>query len=110
MGGNMRLGASESTVFKGTKAYELYGSETITERHRHRYEFNPAYREQLEEAGLKISAVSVPDRLVEIVEIADHPFFIGAQFHPEFLSKPSKPHPIFAGFVKAALSCTQSKA
>ncbi|MFT5906007.1 MAG: CTP synthase [Cryomorphaceae bacterium] len=103
MGGNMRLGASESTVFKGTKAYELYNSETITERHRHRYEFNPSYREQLEEAGLKISAISVPEGLVEIVEIATHPFFIGAQFHPEFLSKPNKPHPIFAGFVKAAL-------
>jgi CTP synthase len=110
MGGNMRLGASESAIFKGTKAYELYGSETITERHRHRYEFNPAYREQLEEAGLKVSAISVPEGLVEVIEIADHPFFIGAQFHPEFLSKPSKPHPIFAGFVKAALSNTQSKA
>jgi len=110
MGGNMRLGASEAKVFPGTKAYELYGSESIIERHRHRYEFNPAYREQLEEAGLKISAVSEPEGLVEIVEIADHPFFIGAQFHPEFLSKPNKSHPIFAGFVNAALSNTKSKA
>lgn len=110
MGGNMRLGASEAKVFLGTKAHDLYGSELITERHRHRYEFNPAYREQLEAAGLKISAVSEPEGLVEIVEITDHPFFVGAQFHPEFLSKPNKPHPIFAGFVKASLSNNQSKA
>lgn len=104
MGGNMRLGASEATVYPGTKAHELYGAETITERHRHRYEFNPAYREQLEAAGLKISAVSASEGLVEIVEIVDHPFFIGAQFHPEFQSKPNHPHPIFAGFIKATLA------
>ncbi len=110
MGGNMRLGASIATIFLGTKAHELYGAETITERHRHRYEFNPAYREQLESSGLKVSGVSAEQGLVEIVEIADHPFFIGAQFHPEFLSRPNKPHPIFAGFVEASLSNTKSKA
>lgn len=110
MGGNMRLGASKAKVFPGTKAHDLYSSELITERHRHRYEFNPAYRQQIEAAGLKISAVSEPEGLVEIVEIADHPFFIGAQFHPEFLSKPNKPHPIFSGFVKASLANTQFKA
>ncbi|MBT8036908.1 MAG: CTP synthase [Verrucomicrobiae bacterium] len=103
LGATMRLGASDSQVLAGTKAAELYGSDSISERHRHRYEFNPAYREQIEKAGLKISAVSDPEGLVEIVEIADHPFFIGAQFHPEFQSKPNAPHPIFSGFVAAAL-------
>ncbi|GAA5494053.1 CTP synthase [Rubritalea halochordaticola] len=107
MGATMRLGASDSKVFPGTKAHELYGSELITERHRHRYEFNPAYREQIEAAGLKISSVSADQGLVEIVEIPDHPFYIGAQFHPEFQSRPNNPHPIFAGFVKAALEQAQ---
>ena len=75
----------------------------ISERHRNRSEFNPAYRGQIEAAGLKVSAVSDPQGLVEIVEIPDHPFFIGAQCHPEFQSKPNHPHPIFSGFVAAAL-------
>ena len=110
MGGNMRLGAAEATIISGTKASELYGgAETITERHRHRFEFNPDYREQLESAGLKISGVSAKEGLVEIVEITDHPFFIGAQFHPEFQSRPNEPHPIFSGFVKAALDIAQAK-
>jgi CTP synthase len=104
MGATMRLGASDSKVLQGTVAEKLYGSDTISERHRHRYEFNPAYREQIESAGLKISAVSDPQGLVEIVEIPDHPFYIGAQFHPEFQSKPNHPHPIFSGFIAAALS------
>ena len=110
MGGNMRLGAAEATIISGTKASELYGgAKTITERHRHRFEFNPDYREQLEGAGLKISGVSAKEGLVEIVEITDHPFFIGAQFHPEFQSRPNEPHPIFSGFVKAALDIAQAK-
>jgi len=110
MGGNMRLGAAEAKIIAGTKASELYnGAETITERHRHRFEFNPDYREQLEGAGLKISGVSAKEGLVEIVEITDHPFFIGAQFHPEFQSRPNEPHPIFSGFVKAALDIAQAK-
>ncbi|MBT8045067.1 MAG: CTP synthase [Verrucomicrobiae bacterium] len=104
MGATMRLGSSDAKVVPGSVAEKLYGTKTISERHRHRYEFNPAYREQIEDAGLKISAVSVPQGLVEIVEIPDHPFFIGAQFHPEFQSKPNKPHPIFSGFVAAALA------
>jgi len=104
MGATMRLGASDSQVLPGTIAHTLYGQDSISERHRHRYEFNPAYREQIEAAGLKISAVSEPAGLVEIVEIPDHPFFIGAQFHPEFQSKPNHPHPIFSGFVAAALA------
>ena len=103
LGATMRLGSSDSQVLPNTKAAELYGTESISERHRHRYEFNPAYREQIEAAGLKISAVSIPEGLVEIVEIADHPFFIGAQFHPEFQSRPNAPHPLFSGFVAAAL-------
>ncbi len=103
LGATMRLGSSDSQVLPNTKAAELYGTESISERHRHRYEFNPAYREQIEAAGLKISALSIPEGLVEIVEIADHPFFIGAQFHPEFQSRPNAPHPLFSGFVAAAL-------
>ena len=103
MGATMRLGASDSKILQDTVAHKLYGKDMISERHRHRYEFNPAYREQIEAAGLKISAVSDPEGLVEIVEITDHPFFIGAQFHPEFQSKPNHPHPIFAGFIAAAL-------
>lgn len=104
MGATMRLGASESKIIPNTVAEKLYQSSNVSERHRHRYEFNPAYREQIESAGLKISAVSDPEGLVEIVEISNHPFFIGAQFHPEFQSKPNHPHPIFSGFVAAALA------
>lgn len=104
MGATMRLGANDAKVTPGTQIAKLYGAETISERHRHRYEFNPAYREQLESAGLKISAVSASEGLVEVVEIPSHPFFIGAQFHPEFQSKPNQPHPIFSGFVAAALA------
>ena len=104
MGATMRLGASDAKVLSGTKAAELYQAEVISERHRHRYEFNPEYREQIETAGLTISAVSADEGLVEIVEISDHPFYIGAQFHPEFQSRPNQPHPIFSGFVAASLA------
>ncbi|MBK1830755.1 CTP synthase [Verrucomicrobiaceae bacterium R5-34] len=104
LGATMRLGASDSVVYPDTKAAELYGAETISERHRHRYEFNPSYREQVENAGMKISSVSADQGLVEIVEIPEHPFFIGAQFHPEFQSKPNHPHPLFSGFVAASLA------
>ncbi len=103
MGATMRLGASESTVYPNTKAFELYQSELITERHRHRYEFNPDYKAQIEAAGLVISSVSAKEGLVEIVEITDHPFYIGAQFHPEFQSRPNAPHPLFSGFIAASL-------
>jgi len=100
----MRLGASASKVYPGTKAAELYGCDLINERHRHRYEFNPDYREKVEAAGMKISSVSAIEELVEIVEIQNHPFFVGAQFHPEFQSRPNHPHPLFSGFVAAALA------
>jgi len=104
MGATMRLGSCESILFAGTKAAELYGGrERIHERHRHRYEFNSDYQEQLQEAGLVISSVSAEEGLVEIIELPDHPFYVGAQFHPEFQSKPNRPHPLFAGFIAAAL-------
>ena len=104
MGATMRLGSCESILFPGTLAAKLYeDSDRINERHRHRYEFNPDYLEQLKKAGLIISSVSAEEELVEIIELADHPFYLGAQFHPEFQSKPNHPHPLFSGFVKAAL-------
>ncbi|MEN8774894.1 MAG: CTP synthase [Akkermansiaceae bacterium] len=104
MGASMRLGSCASSIYPGTKSFDLYGKvDTIYERHRHRWEFNPAYREQLEGRGLTVASVSQDEGLVEIVEIADHPFFIGAQFHPEFKSKPNQPHPLFSGLVEASL-------
>ena len=104
MGATMRLGACESILFAGTKAAELYGNiDRIKERHRHRWEFNSDYQEHLQEDGLRIASVSAKEGLVEIVELPDHLFYLGAQFHPEFQSKPNRPHPLFSGFVKAAL-------
>ena len=104
MGATMRLGSCESVMFTGTKSAELYGgADRIQERHRHRFEFNSDYQDRLQDAGLTIASVSVDEGLVEIIEIADHPFFIGAQFHPEFQSKPNHPHPLFSGFIAAAL-------
>jgi CTP synthase len=110
MGATMRLGSCESILFAGTKAAELYGNkDRIQERHRHRYEFNSDYQEQLQEAGLVISSVSAEEGLVEIIELPDHPFYVGAQFHPEFQSKPNHPHPLFSGFIAAALDHAQKK-
>ncbi|MDP3850009.1 MAG: CTP synthase [Luteolibacter sp.] len=104
MGATMRLGSCESILFAGTKAAELYGNkDRILERHRHRYEFNSDYQDRLQECGLVISSVSAEAGLVEIIELPDHPFYLGAQFHPEFQSKPNHPHPLFAGFIAAAL-------
>jgi CTP synthase len=101
-GGTMRLGAQESTLEIGTHSIECYGADTISERHRHRYEFNNVYRQQFEAHGLRIAATSDNQSLVEIIELPDHPFFVAVQFHPEFKSKPTSPHPLFSGFVKAA--------
>ncbi len=101
-GGTMRLGAYPCKLVPGTRAAEAYGKELITERHRHRFEFNNKYREQLEQAGLIVSGQSPDGRLVEIVELRDHPWFLGTQFHPEFLSRPNRPHPLFRAFVEAA--------
>jgi CTP synthase len=102
-GGTMRLGAQPCKLVAGTKARELYGADEITERHRHRYEFNNAYRDQLMKAGLTVAGLYTKHDLVELIELRDHPWFIACQFHPEFLSKPNKPHPLFRGFIEAAL-------
>lgn len=102
-GGTMRLGAYPCVLKKGSKAAKLYGTTEISERHRHRYEFNNDYREQFEKAGFIIAGESPNGELVEVVEIKDHPFMIGSQYHPEFLSRPFRPHPLFDGFVKATL-------
>jgi CTP synthase len=102
-GGSMRLGAYPCKLEKGTLAYQAYGQEEISERHRHRYEFNNKYLETLKTAGLVISGVSPDGSLVEIVELKDHPWFLGCQFHPEFKSTPRKPHPLFKAFIGAAL-------
>lgn len=102
-GGSMRLGAYPCAILKGTLAHEIYQSDTISERHRHRYEFNNDYREQLAAKGLVISGQSPDGRLVEIIELRNHSWFLGTQFHPEFHSRPHRPHPVFTAFVGAAL-------
>ena len=104
MGASMRLGAFNCILEKGTKSFESYKTEKISERHRHRYEFNNAYRSQLTQKGLVIAGVNPERDLVEIIEIKDHPWFVGCQFHPEFKSKPDSAHPLFKGFIAAALN------
>ena len=101
-GGTMRLGAYPCKVAPGTKAHAAYGTELVYERHRHRYEVSNAYRDQLAEAGLVISGLSPDERLTEMVELPDHPWFVATQAHPEFKSRPGKPHPLFRDFVAAA--------
>ncbi|MFQ5688765.1 MAG: CTP synthase [Gemmatimonadota bacterium] len=103
MGGTMRLGAYPCRLGQGTLARALYGADEISERHRHRYEVNPAYRQSLEQGGLVFSGLSPDGQLVEIIELPDLPFFIATQFHPELRSRPTRPHPLFAAFVKAAM-------
>jgi CTP synthase len=103
-GGTMRLGAYDCSLRKGTKTFAAYGKEHISERHRHRYEFNNNYRDEVDKAGLKIVGVNPESDLVEIVELKDHPFFVGVQFHPEFKSRPMRPHPLFKAFIKAAMA------
>lgn len=102
MGGTMRLGSYPCHLVPGTKAAQAYGQEVVYERHRHRFELNNAYRDILASAGLVLSGLSPDRRLVEIAEIAEHPWMLGSQFHPEFKSRPNRPHPLFLGFVKAA--------
>jgi CTP synthase len=102
-GGTLRLGAYDCKIAKGTKAYEAYGKNMIRERHRHRYEFNNSFREKLEKEGMVFSGMNPEHNLVEIAELKDHPFMVGTQFHPEFLSRPNKPHPLFAAFISAAI-------
>lgn len=102
-GGTLRLGSYPCRIKEKTMMAKCYGAEMIQERHRHRYEFNNAYRESLQEAGLSISGTSPDNRLVETIEIEGHPFYVGVQFHPEFKSRPNKPHPLFVGFIGEAL-------
>jgi CTP synthase len=102
-GGTMRLGAYPCVLQESTQAFKAYGQKEISERHRHRYEFNNEYRDIMTRNGLKISGLSPDGELVEIVEIEDHPWFLGCQFHPEFKSRPTNPHPLFRAFIEAAL-------
>jgi CTP synthase len=104
MGGTMRLGAWPCKLTPGTIAADAYGQELVYERHRHRYEFNNEYRDALTRAGLRISGTSPDGKLVEIVELTDHPFMLGCQFHPEYKSRPTRPHPLFQAFVQAAVA------
>ena len=100
-GGTMRLGAQPCQLVLGSRAAQLYGAFVVNERHRHRYEFNNAYRQKFEEAGFLFSGTSPDGKLVELIELKEHPFFVASQFHPEFLSKPNAPHPLFKGFIAA---------
>lgn len=103
-GGTMRLGRYPCLLSEGTKSFALYGRREISERHRHRYEFNNAFREELQKAGLVLAGTSPDGALVEIIELPGHPWFVGCQFHPEFKSRPDRPHPLFYGFVQASLA------
>jgi CTP synthase len=102
LGGTMRLGAYEAHLTPGSKVCQIYGGSMVQERHRHRYEVNIAYRDQIEAAGLKFTGLSPDGILPEIVERQDHPWFVGVQYHPELKSRPFAPHPLFASFIKAA--------
>ena len=101
-GGTMRLGAQEIRLRRESRMRSVYGADIISERHRHRYEFNNTYMDQLQDAGLQIAGKTIDGTLVEVVEVPDHPWFIGCQFHPEFTSTPRDGHPLFSGFVEAA--------
>jgi CTP synthase len=103
LGGTMRLGADPIKLHPGTKARELYGEAVVYERHRHRYEVSITLRKRLEAAGLVVGGTSPDERLVEVIELADHPFYVASQYHPEFKSRPEHPSPLFSGFVGAAL-------
>lgn len=109
LGGTLRLGEYPCKLNKSSKAYELYGEETIYERHRHRYEVNNDYRDRLLEGGMIFAGTSPDNHIVEMVEIPEHPWFVAGQFHPEFKSRPNRPHPLFRGFVTAALEYNRSK-
>lgn len=108
-GGTMRLGLYPCKLIDDTKAFSVYGEHLIYERHRHRWEFNNKYRTQLVDAGLILSGTSPDDRLVEIVELKNHPWFVGCQFHPEFKSRPTKAHPLFKGLIETALNLKLKK-
>ena len=103
LGGTMRLGAYDAVLAKGSEVANIYGTTHISERHRHRYEVNMRYRNRLEAAGLRFSGLSPDGLLPEIVEVPEHPWFVGVQFHPELKSRPFEPHPLFASFIGAAV-------
>jgi CTP synthase len=105
MGGTMRLGASPTKLLPGTKAFAAYGEEIIYERHRHRYEVNNIFRSKLTEKGLVIGGLTPDGRLIELIELSDHPWFVACHYHPEFKSRPTKPHPLFRDFIAAAIAC-----
>jgi len=111
MGGTMRLGAYPARLVPGSLVAEIYGTTSVSERHRHRYEVNNAYRDALEQAGLHLSGTSPDSSLVEFVELdrSQHPFLVATQAHPEFKSRPTRPHPLFAAFVRAALDYLESE-
>jgi CTP synthase len=109
VGGTMRLGATKCKLVPGTKAHAAYGAEVVSERHRHRFEFNNGYREQFERAGFVIAGTTLDGALVEVIELPDHPWFVGVQCHPEFQSKPNKAHPLFRAFVAAGLEYRAEK-
>ncbi|HRU95286.1 MAG TPA: gamma-glutamyl-gamma-aminobutyrate hydrolase family protein, partial [Anaerolineae bacterium] len=110
LGGTMRLGNYPCRLQPGTRAYAAYGVEEVQERHRHRFEFNNAYRELLSQAGMVFSGLSPDGRLVEIAELRDHPWMVGCQFHPEFRTRLHRPHPLFCGFIQAAIARHESQA
>ena len=109
IGGTLRLGSYPCILDKSSKAYELYNQETIHERHRHRYEVNNDYRNALSEHGMLLSGLSPDGRIVEMIELPSHPWFLATQAHPELKSRPNRPHPLFSGFISAALSYKQGK-
>jgi CTP synthase len=108
-GGTMRLGAYPCDIKKGSKAFQVYGKNQISERHRHRFEFNNKYLKQYEEAGMIASGINPDGNLVEIIELKDHPWFVGTQFHPELKSTVMNPHPLFMKFIKASLEHSKKK-
>ncbi|MGE0376400.1 MAG: CTP synthetase, partial [Planctomycetaceae bacterium] len=109
MGGTMRLGAQPCRLREGTLVAACYDATEVSERHRHRYEFNPQYRHDFEEHGMIAAGISPNGQLVEVIEIPEHPWFVAVQYHPEFKSKPHQPHPLFEGFVRAALTRHQQR-
>jgi CTP synthase len=108
-GGTMRLGVYPCQLVEESIAFQAYATSNISERHRHRYEINNNFRSILEDHGMKISGLSPDGRLVEIVEISDHPWFVACQFHPEFGSRPNRPHPLFTGFITRAIEYRKKK-
>jgi len=109
-GASMRLGTWPTKIIRGTLAERIYGATDVTERHRHRYEFNMKYRDRMNAKGFVISGTSPDGTLAELIELRDHPYFVGCQYHPEFQSKPNKPHPLFKGFIQACLAHPMDRA